>query len=127
MKNIADIDKNFQVETKLDKGDIKFYNVKEYPSCVFGLMYDEIFRRMPEEIANKVNDGVKVLHTYTAGGRIRFKTNSPYVAINAVMPEKVQVPHSSSAGLSGFDIYVGKRYKKTFIPPLDMEGGYGNM
>lgn len=124
MKNIADIDKNFKVETKLDKSDIKFYNVKEYPFCVFGLIYDEIFRRMPEDIANKVNDGVKVLHTYPAGGRIRFKTDSPYVAISAVMPENVHFPHSSDTGISGFDIYVNNRFKKAFIPPLDMNGGY---
>lgn len=124
MKNIAEIDKNFIVQTKLDKSDIKFYNVREYPDCIFGLIYDEYFRRMPEDIANSVNDGVKALHTNTSGGRIRFKTDSDYIAIYAVMPDKVQFPHASQTGLSAFDIYIGKRYKKTFIPPLDMDGSY---
>ena len=124
MKNISDIDKNFKIETKLDKTDIKFYNVKDNPFCLFGLMFDEMFRRMPEDIAEKVNEGVLSLHSNTSGGRIRFKTNSPYVAIHAVMPDKVYFPHAPQTSLSGFDIYVGNRYKKTFIPPIDMEGGY---
>ncbi len=124
MKNIAEIDINFKVETKIDKSDIEFYNVKEHPFCIFGLIYDEMFRRMPEDIANKVNSGVKELHTNTSGGRIRFKTDSPYVAINAVMPNKLHFPHMPQTGITGFDIYVNGRYKKTFIPPLDMDGGF---
>ena len=127
MKNIADIDKNFKVETKLGKGDIKFYNVKKNPFCLYGLMFDEMFRRMPEEVAKKVNSGIEELHLNTSGGRIRFKTNSPYVAINAVMPNKIHVPHMPQTGISGFDIYVNGRYKKTFIPPVDMDGGYESL
>ncbi len=124
MKNIAEIDKNFKVQTKIDKSDIKFYNVKENPFCIFGLMFDEMFRRMPEDIAIKVNDGVNVLHSNTTGGRLRFKTDSPYVAINAVMPEAAHFPHAPQTSISGFDIYIGKQYKKTFIPPLKIDGGY---
>lgn len=124
MKNIADVDKNFKVETKLDKTDIKFYNIKENPFCLYGLMFDEMFRRMPESVAKKVNTGIEELHLNTTGGRIRFKTDSPYVAINAVMPNKIHVPHMPQTGISGFDIYVNDRYKKTFIPPVDMDGGY---
>ena len=124
MPNITEIDQNFKSAAKLDLDDVYFHNVKENPWCVFGLIYDELFRRMPQDIANNFNEGVQALHTNTSGGRIRFKTNSPYIAICAVMPDNVVFPHMPSTGVSGFDMYVNEDYIKTFIPPTDMTGGY---
>ena len=48
---------------------------------------------MPKETAEKVNNGVLSLHTNTSGGRLRFITDSPYVAIVAKMPDKVHPTH----------------------------------
>ena len=127
--DIAKIDKNFIVETNINIPDIKFYDVKEAPFKIYGVFYqDERFRRMPKDIAKTVNDGVAGLHEHTAGGRIRFKTTSPYVAINTKMPHIGQMSHFALTGSSGFDLYINEngkdRYFRSFVPPFSMKDGY---
>ena len=124
MPKITEIDKNFKTIAKLNLDDERLYNVKENPWCIFGLIYDDLFRRMPQDIADKVNEGVQALHTNTSGGRIRFRTDSSYVAIHAIMPDNVIFPHMPCTGVSGFDIYVNGNYTKTFIPPTEISKGY---
>ena len=121
MKNIAEIDKNFKVESHLDLKDAEYYNIKEHPWCLYGLMFDDMFRRMPMDVAKNVNEGVLSLHSNTSGGRLRFVTNSPYIAIVAKMPDKIHFPHMPQTGVTGFDMYVDNRFYSTFIPPIDME------
>lgn len=118
------IDPNFKSESKLKLDDICFYNVKENPWCLFGLIKEDHFRRMPKAVAAQVNAGVQELHTNTSGGRVRFRTDSPYVAISAVMPTLVYFPHMPDTGISGFDMYVDGSYIKTFIPPEDVTQGF---
>ena len=124
MKNISEIDKNFKVETKLDIPDVKFYDVKNEPFSVHGVFYEDgKFRRLPESVAKTVNEGVWSLHANTAGGRVRFKTNSKYIAIYAKLPLFARMPHFALTGSSGFDLYVKKGdeqvYNGTFIPPYN--------
>lgn len=130
MFTLEQIDPNFKVETTIDKDDITFYDVRLAPFKVYGLLYENgKFRRFPESVAASVSEGVLALHAKTTGGRVRFKTDSPYVAIHAEMP---QITYASSqspgAGNCGFDLYVRKdgeeRYVKTFLPPWDMKTGY---
>ncbi len=127
MSKIHEVDKNFYVESKLNLKDVEYYNVKENPWCLYGLLIDDIFRRMPKQIAEKVNDGVFSLHSNTSGGRLRFVTDSPYVAIVAKMPDKVHFSHMSQTGVSGFDMYVDKRFHSAFIPPVDMEKSFSSV
>lgn len=129
MSDITKIDKNFKIETKLNKADIKFYNVLEEPFKIYGVFYENgKFRRMPEKVAKAVNDGVYGLHAHTAGGRVRFKTDSSYVAINAVMPNIGKMSHFALSGSAGFDLYEkhdGKEiYVKSFIPAFNFNGGF---
>ena len=75
------------------------------PFCLFGLMYDLKFRRMPENVAKEINDGVYRLHTNTSGGRLRFITDSPYIALVVKMPFTEPFPHMPKTGTSSFDMY----------------------
>lgn len=134
MSELSKIDKNFEVKTKINKDNIKFYSCTDEPFKIYGLLkpdakYD-FFKRMSIDVAEKVNVGVHTLATNTAGGRIRFKTNSAYVAVNAVM-HNIQIgEHFPLTGTAGFDLYEIKNGKeffvKTYIPPLDIKdrGGY---
>ena len=128
MKHIAFVDSNFKVKTKLDKKDIKFYDVKNAPFEVSGVFFESgKFRRLPENVAKSVSDGVYALHTHTAGGRVRFRTDSSYVAIHTKMPDVGKMPHFALTGSAGFDLYVGnesQKYMNTFIPPYDISKGY---
>ena len=82
---------------------------------------------MPESIAKTVSLGVYELHTHTAGGRVRFKTNSPYVAIRTKMPKMTRMPHFAYTGSAGFDLYVSEneeRFAGAFVPPDSASQGY---
>ena len=72
-------------ENAIQKDDILFANAETDPFRICGVYMgdDGRYHRMPYEIAEKVNDGVRKLSTNTAGGRIRFVTDSPYVAVKA--------------------------------------------
>lgn len=125
MSDIANIDRNFVVKSTIDKDDITFFSADEKPFKVYGVFKENgRYRRMPEEVAKKVSDGVSFLHTKTAGGRVRFVTDSDYVAIHTVMDEFGRMPHFAYTGSMGFDLYEGRDYVQTFVPPKDMETGY---
>ena len=125
MSDITKIDKNFKVNTNINKEDLKFYDARVTPFRIYGVFYEDgKFRRMPEEIAKTVSNGVHYLHANTAGGRVRFKTNSPYVAINTKMECITRMDHFPLCGSAGFDLYADGVYENTFRPPYDMQGGY---
>jgi len=132
-KSIEEIDKNLQVEKELDVSDCKFYDVRKAPFKIYGLCSgEEKLRRVPEKVAQSAETwGVKVLSENTSGGRVRFKTNSEYVAIRCVMSDISRFSHMPLTGSSGFDMYIfenGKAsFEKSFVPPHDMTDGYSSI
>jgi hypothetical protein len=123
--DIEKIDKNFKIETKINKPNIKFYNTLCAPFKIYGVFYEDgKFRRLPESVAKNVSDYVTLLHANTAGGRVRFKTNSPYIAIHAKMGSVGKMPHFPLTGSVGFDLYLNEKYRATFTPPFDIVDSY---
>lgn len=123
--DIAKIDENFSVSETIYRDGMKFYDVTEKPFKIYGLIKPDencgMFKRMPPEIAEKVSESVRDLNVNTAGGRVRFKTNSPYIAIHAEFPYAGRMTHFAITGSVGFDLYNEvdgvERYAGTFIPP----------
>ncbi len=129
MSRLEEIDENLKIETNLNKSDIKLYSALEKPFCIYGVKYEDgKFRRMPENVAKNVNDGVGYLHTNTSGGRVRFKTDSSYIAISAKMCNIGKMDHFAITGSAGFDMYVREngqdKFNSTFRPPFDIRNGY---
>ena len=125
MSNISLIDSNFKVESQIKESDIRFYNVLNAPFHIYGVSYENgKFRRLPEKVAKTVSDGVFSLHTHTAGGRVRFKTDSLYVAIYAKMSDVGKMPHFALTGSAGFDLYANNDYISTFVVPFNINDGY---
>lgn len=125
MSDIAKIDKNFKIETEINKPDIAFYDTRVAPFKIYGIFYEDgQFRRMPKATAGSVSDGVYALHTNTAGGRVRFKTDSPYVAIKAKMSSVGLMSHFALCGSAGFDLYEGTVHVSSFRPPFDIKDGF---
>ena len=109
MSNVAATDPNFRVETKIKETDIRFYDVLQPPFSIHGVFYqDGQFRRLPEPIAKQINDAAYSRRLDTAGGRVRFKTNSAYVAIHAKMCAITKMSHFALTGSAGFDLYCKK-------------------
>ncbi|MCR4718098.1 MAG: SGNH/GDSL hydrolase family protein [Firmicutes bacterium] len=123
--DISKIDKNFKVVNNFEKEDIAFHSADEKPFKIYGIFKENgKYRRMPEDIASNVNEGVFRLHTNTAGGRVRFVTDSAYVAIRAEMDGLGKMPHFALTGSVGFDLYENNIYKKTFVPGFDVKDGF---
>ncbi len=132
MDDISKIDKNFAVKAVDPTRETVFSDCLEQPFKVYGLMLpkdgDDVFRRIPLEVAQSVSDGVVPLSHHTAGGRIRFKTNSPYICIKTETPAFMHMPHFTLCGSAGFDLYKKQDgidcFVGTFVPPKDMKTGY---
>ena len=131
--NIESVDKNLAVSSKIDAPDVELHDVRKAPFQIYGLynpLTEPVFKRLPTEVAEKTSNGVLSLHTHTAGGRVRFSTDSPYIVIKAVMSKVTHFSHMPLTGTSGFDLYIDapdgstSAYHRTFVPPFDMTDGY---
>ena len=131
---IEDIDKNLKVDTTITEPDLVWFDAKDAPFALHGVFYDEKearYRRVPSEVAEATSIGVVGLSRQTAGGRVRFRTDSTYIAIHAVMDNGTVMSHMPLAGQSGFDLYRvtddGRdTYYKTFVPPRGVLEGYSS-
>lgn len=122
----------FGFESALAQEDTVFLEARDEVFDLYGLyMPRELptYRRMPEDIAARTSGSVYALSANTAGGRVRFATDSPYVIIHAEMSQMADMDHFARTGSNAFDIYVkyGAKYvyHDTFRPCLGLfEGGY---
>ncbi len=122
MPTLEEIDPNFKLESNIEREGMTFYDVKEAPFKLHGIIYeDDRYARMPKKDGYAVSGGVGAQATQTAGGRVRFITDSPYIIIKAKIGRS-EMCHMPLSGSSGFDMYIkdkdGKEdYIKSFIPP----------
>ena len=122
--DIAQIDKAFAIESNIQRNGLTFRSALTEPISLHGVFYkDGRFRRIPEEVAKATSEGVLHLHTHTAGGRIRFSTDSLYVVLKANLGKARLMTHMAATGIYGFDMYEirdGKEvWVKTFRPKPD--------
>lgn len=113
---ITDVDKNFILPGLEENLEADVYNVKENTFCLFGLIVDDIFRRMPQEIADKTSEGVSILNKHTAGGRLRFKTDSEFISLKVKYPNIGDMYHMPKTGSAGFDVYADGTFWHIIAP-----------
>lgn len=129
------LDKNLHVETSIKKEDIAFLDPRKAPFSVHGLFKPESsdeYKRLDDEVAAKANDGVIATYKNTSGGRIRFSTNSAYVAIKCEWDDVTKIAAMPLTGSCAFDMYIDcdsyrtSKYYKVFTPPYywDCKTGY---
>ena len=120
---LEDIDKNLKVDKEIDKTGLKFYHFEDEPFKIYGNIKrgdDGLLYRLPREVAEKTNTGVLALSTNTAGGRVRFRSDTKIVAVIAKYNSVTHMPHFSVTGRRGMDLYADGIFISTFIPPNDM-------
>ena len=117
---IEDIDKNF-ARASVCGEELAFCDVRTDPFDIYGLYTengDGPFRRLP--YLEGVCDGVNHLSLNTAGARVRFSTNSPYVAVRVEIEDACHMAHMTLCASCGLDLYrlegMEERYIKTFVP-----------
>lgn len=121
---ITKFDPNFRVNAVANKDGMAFYNIESAPFRVSGVkLLDGRYRRMPEEVAKTVSEGIHGGHSGTAGGCVCFRTDSAKIAISAkIAPGKM--PHFAFTGSAGFDLYIDDVFTKAYVPPYQVEDGY---
>ncbi len=129
--SITEIDINFKLSTATqeDKENMDFYSVADGHFDLYGVFKENgKFRRMPEKVAESVSERTYYLHTNTAGGRIRFTTDSSFIYLIAKTDNVCRISHMPILGAAGFDVYVetedGERYKGPLQPPFDVWEGF---
>ena len=123
--DIAKIDKNMLVPATVERTGLVWMDAEEQPFRIYGVFREgDYLRRMPGAVADRANEGVVYMHTNTAGGRVRFSTESPYIAIHAEMDCLGKMPYFNFTGSIGFDLMAGTRYLGTYCPPVDAEYGF---
>ncbi|MBO4367087.1 MAG: hypothetical protein J5859_00125 [Clostridia bacterium] len=103
-----------------------WYLPGEGPIRIHGLVRDreDRYLRLPEETAKAVSEAVTGLNTNTAGGRLRFDTDSPFIVLRGVPLNGCMMDHMPMTGIAGMDVYAGDTYKGTARPGCKVQTVY---
>lgn len=90
---------------------ITYYDIKKPPFEIFGLYEpladEECYIRVPREVAKATSDRVAERNLFTAGGRVRFKTDSDVIVIKALGDHGLTF-HQTPVSRHGFDVYIDR-------------------
>ena len=102
-KIAKEYDSNFLPDDKIGDYEVKYYDVKDEPFRIYGVWHDgERFVRVPKDIAPSISEGMTHAYSSASGGRVRFITDSPYVAIKcmfALVGKNEATPLSATAAI----------------------------
>jgi hypothetical protein len=120
--SIESIDPNFRLES-IDGHELAFVDASAAPFRLTGFPFfaeEGEFCRLPRAEIPAMNSGVQGLAWHTAGGMVRFRTDSPDVAVRLELRAPGDMNHMPRSGSSGCDLYLGtgaaKCFRKTAIP-----------
>ncbi len=124
MSEIEKLDRNLAVHDA-DENGFAWYDCLESPFRVYGLIHTpEGFVRCPTDVAESVNDDLAKLNTHTAGGRVRFQSDSSEIAIRAHLRNRSRMAHCAITGSVGLDLYADSLYAGTFVPRFGVDDFY---
>ncbi|MBE6654579.1 MAG: hypothetical protein E7608_03895 [Ruminococcaceae bacterium] len=89
-----------------------YLDVKNAPFKLYG--FDNGFERVPADIAKATSEKVECLARTSAGGRVRFRTNSDYIVVHGDYDYTENSTVWSIAAQVGFDIYFTENGKQRF-------------
>ena len=113
-------DPNMLVNPRIEREGMKFYSIDDEPFRIYGVWRDgDRYSRIPRHTAEGVSVGVGESSSNTAGGRVRFTTDSPYVAIHARLADLYQFTSMAFTGTCGLDVYDGTSYVGTVRPSVE--------
>ncbi len=118
------VDKNLVVQTTIQKEGIKFYNIDDEPFKIYGVWRDgDRYYRIPADVAAATSNNLVQKSTQTAGGRLRFKTDSSYVAVKLNLHNVEQISMMTVTGTMGLDLYTDGAFVGSFCPPFNQLDG----
>ncbi len=131
MESYINLDKNMTVTTATENQLLTWYDVHKAPFGLHGFyepLTEPYFHRLPDDVGAATSEAVSRLQQESAGGRVRFSTDSPYIAIRAKYRVVGRSSHLTLVSSAGFDLYedgpFGSLYVKEFRMPYDMTDQY---
>lgn len=98
--------------------EITFYDIKKPPFEIFGLYNpladEECFIRVPREVAKATSVRVEERNLFTAGGRVRFKTDSDVLVIRSQSDSALAFHHTPLLR-HGYDVYIDRPRGSEFM------------
>lgn len=107
--DVFKFDKNMDFPNSQLNG-LRWTSPQNSPFCVSGFAWyqkDNIYRRMPLNPNYPLPVAVSSLANHTAGGQIRFQSNTKQLAIRVKLTGSVYMSHMAGTGQCGFDCYIG--------------------
>lgn len=113
------VDTNMIFANSLNMEGLVYRDIKEEPFRLYGLFFEngEYFR-LPENVARATSDNVYDMYKTCTGARLRFVSDSPYVAIRAALSRVERIPNMTFIGTYGFDLYADGAYVGSFVPSV---------
>ena len=131
MNSYITLDKNMAVNNTIGDLEIQWHDIKQPPFALHGFykpLSEPFFRRLPQDVGEATSNEVNLLSRESSGGRVRFSTNSPYIAIRAKFLVVGRSSHLTLISSAGFDLYTdgeyGSQFIKEFRMPYDMVDSY---
>ena len=131
MEKYIELDPNSAVEKTVGDTEVIWHDVRRPPFGLHGFyrpQTEPYFHRLPEEVGAATSEKVSSLQRESAGGRVRFSTDSPFIAVRVRYRVIGRMPHMPLVGSAGFDLYedgpFGSRYVREFRMPYDMTDSY---
>ena len=97
VESYINIDKNMIVNTTIGDAEVIWRDAREAPFSLHGIYTPSeelpFYYRVPKEVAEATSKGVAALSRESAGGRVRFSTDSPYIAIRVKFRVVGRSPH----------------------------------
>lgn len=127
---IAEIDKNFAVKEEKVADGVRWYTIPHPSFSLYGVFFDEKegFLRMPKAVSSAVSPGVLWGAGCTAGGRVRFSTDSQTFVLKVSYPTLGIMSHMAIEGQGGFILLEetkrGSRLVKMMPPLPSQQNGY---
>ncbi|MEW2923135.1 SGNH/GDSL hydrolase family protein [Muricauda sp. ANG21] len=106
---LAQVEKK-QVNEKME--GVIWHDPMEQPFQLIGFEWmekDHVFRRLPLLPERKIPQAVDDLADQTAGGQLRFQTNSNRIFLQVELSNYSNMYHMPPTGQSGFDLYIEEK------------------
>ncbi|MBR0466871.1 MAG: hypothetical protein IJJ40_05185 [Clostridia bacterium] len=124
---VKELDEKIVLGDRLKADNLIWISAKAPVFKTYGVFYDEgekRYLRVKSEVIKDFDGVFKTLNANTAGGRIRFSTNSPYIALFARQENNIQLNMMTLCAQSGFDIYKEDKYVGTYLPKTNAKNGF---
>lgn len=122
--DIGKLDKNLAITANTLEG-MDLYNA-DHPDVLLSGFYwrkkGERFRRLPLDMDLSFSPGVDTLSWCTAGGCLRFRSDTDCIRIHAKVSGG-RMSHMTCVGSRGFDLYVGQGLTQVYAKSSLMEMG----